>query len=132
MSVARGIVDGLSIVPKNMKLELNNLSGGNQQKTLLGKWLATKLDVLFLDEPTRGVDIGAKQAIHNNIRGLAESGMCIILISSDLPELVALSDRIVVLRNGRLVGEMRADDINEQNVLLAANGEGKDFYVQQK
>ena len=82
------------------------LSGGNQQKLVLAKWLAARCRVLILDEPTRGVDVGAKAEIHALIGELAAEGTGVLLISSELPELVALSTRILVLRDGRLVGEL--------------------------
>jgi ABC-type sugar transport system ATPase subunit len=82
------------------------LSGGNQQKIVLAKWLAAKCDILFLDEPTRGVDVGAKAEIHALIDELAASGKAVILISSELPEILNLSTRIIVLRDGRVTGEL--------------------------
>jgi ribose transport system ATP-binding protein len=100
------------------------LSGGNQQKALLAKWLAAEPQVLILDEPTRGVDVGAKVDIHRAVAELADAGKCVLLISSDLPELVALSDRILIMRRGHLIGEMDKSRATEAAVLLAANGEG--------
>src|SRR5258708_26995832 len=85
---------------------VNALSGGNQQKVVLAKWLAARPSVLILDEPTRGVDVGAKAEIHALIGELAKSGTAILVISSELPEVLTLSDRILVLREGRLVGEL--------------------------
>jgi ABC-type sugar transport system ATPase subunit len=102
----------------------SNLSGGNQQKVLLAKWLATDPQVLILDEPTRGVDVGAKVVIHRAIAEAADQGRSVILISSDLPELVGLSDRIVIMQRGRLIGELDKSAATEASVLLAANGEG--------
>ena len=81
------------------------LSGGNQQKVVLGKWLLTKPKILFLDEPTRGIDVGAKQEIYAEINKLAKEGMAIVLVSSELPEVLGLSDRVIVLHEGRLAGE---------------------------
>lgn len=114
----------LSIYPPDPNRTVGNLSGGNQQKVLLAKWLAINPKVLILDEPTRGVDIGAKMIIHQAIERLADKGSAIILISSDLPELVSLSDRVVIMRQGHLIGEMKQGEFNEESVLLAANGEG--------
>ena len=111
--------------PAQPERPVNNLSGGNQQKVLLTKWLAMEPSVLILDEPTRGVDVGAKEVIHNAIRSLAAAGSAVILISSDLPEMVGLADRAVVLRNGYIIGEVGREDMSEQNLLLAANGEGE-------
>lgn len=121
----------LSIYPPDPGISTSNLSGGNQQKVLLAKWLSTKPKVLILDEPTRGVDVGAKKLIHETIESLAESGVSIILLSSDLPELVALSDRVMVMLQGHLVGELqKKDGFDENKVLLAANGERSVFSVE--
>ena len=117
------MISTMQIHPSEPSREMGNLSGGNQQKALLAKWLATDPTVLILDEPTRGVDVGAKAVIHRAIAELADRGRGVILVSSDLPELVGLSDRIVVLRNGHLVGAMRGADVSPERVLLAASGE---------
>lgn len=96
------------------------LSGGNQQKVSLGKWIARRPAVLLLDEPTRGVDVGAKAEIHRLLRGFADQGMAIVVASSELGELFTLSDRIVIMRDGRIVGEGRPADLREEDVLAAA------------
>jgi ABC-type sugar transport system ATPase subunit len=96
------------------------LSGGNQQKLVLGKWLATRPRVLMLDEPTRGVDVGAKAEIHRLIRELTRGGMATLVISSELPEVLALCDRIVVMREGRIAGELRGDGATQEQVLALA------------
>ncbi len=114
----------LQLHPAEPAREAATFSGGNQQKILLGKWLATNPEVLILDEPTRGVDVGAKVLIHRAIAEVADRGKAVILISSDLPELVGLSDRILVMRRGHLIGAMPPDHCTEERVLLAANGEG--------
>ena len=98
------------------------LSGGNQQKVVIAKWLATNPRILILDEPTRGVDIGAKVEVHRIISELAASGLGIILISSDLPEVLAMSDRILVLHEGRVMAEIAQADATEERVMLAATG----------
>ena len=98
------------------------LSGGNQQKVVLAKWLASKPTVLILDEPTRGIDIGAKVEVHRIVSELAASGLAIILISSDLPEVLAMSDRILVLHEGRLAAEIARDQATEEGVMFAATG----------
>lgn len=116
-------IESLRIATANAETEVANLSGGNQQKVLLGKWLAKGPRVLILDEPTRGVDISAKRRIHEAVMDLVDRGTAVILISSDLPELVGLSDRALVLRGGHLIGEMTKRDMTEETVLLAANGE---------
>jgi rhamnose transport system ATP-binding protein len=98
------------------------LSGGNQQKVVLAKWLAAKPTVLILDEPTRGIDIGAKVEVHRIISELAASGLGIILISSDLPEVLAMSDRILVLHEGRITAEVTREAATEEGVMFAATG----------
>ena len=98
------------------------LSGGNQQKVVLAKWLASKPTVLILDEPTRGIDIGAKVEVHRIISELAASGLGIILISSDLPEVLAMSDRILVLHEGRITAEIPHDRATQERVMFAATG----------
>ncbi len=115
----------LSIYPPEPGRLVNNLSGGNQQKVLMAKWLATDVSVLILDEPTRGVDIGAKQIIHQAVLDYAARGNGVILVSSDLPEVVGLCDRALILREGYIVGEIRKGEITENTLLVAANGEGK-------
>jgi ABC-type sugar transport system ATPase subunit len=96
------------------------LSGGNQQKIVLGKWLARNPLVLLLDEPTRGIDVGAKSEIYSLIRELTQGGMSIVLVSSELTELLALSNRIIVLREGRLSGELSGDAMNEESIVQLA------------
>jgi len=101
---------------------VGTLSGGNQQKVVLAKWLLTKPRVLFLDEPTRGIDVGAKQEIYAQINNLARAGMAIVLVSSELPEVLGLSDRILVLHEGRATGEFRRGDATAENVMACATG----------
>jgi len=98
------------------------LSGGNQQKVVLAKWLASGPRILILDEPTRGIDIGAKVEVHRIISELAASGLGIILISSDLPEVLAMSDRILVLHEGRITAEIPHDRATQERVMFAATG----------
>jgi ABC-type sugar transport system ATPase subunit/ribose/xylose/arabinose/galactoside ABC-type transport system permease subunit len=116
------LLDQLAVQPRDPRRQAAGLSGGNQQKALLARWLAVNPEVLFLDEPTRGVDVAAKAAIHEAIVRLAEAGKCVVLISSDLPELVALSDRVLVMRQGRVEAELAREQCSEEAVLLAANG----------
>lgn len=114
----------LELTPPEPQRQVVQFSGGNQQKILLAKWLATNPEVCILDEPTRGVDIGAKRVIHEAIARLADRGKCVIVLSSDLPELVALSDRVVIMRKGRFVDEMQRGEFTEDSILLAANEGG--------
>ena len=94
-----------------------NLSGGNQQKVVLGKWIETAPDILFLDEPTRGIDVGAKYDIYTIINDLVKKGKSIILISSEMPELIGMSDRIYVLNNGHIVGEFTRKDVSQEKIM---------------
>lgn len=98
------------------------LSGGNQQKVVLGKWLLTNPRVLFLDEPTRGIDVGAKQEIYAQIKALAEKGLAIVLVSSELPEVLGLSDRILVLHEGHITGEFSRETATPEKVMACATG----------
>jgi ABC-type sugar transport system ATPase subunit len=98
----------------------DSLSGGNQQKVVMAKWLATGPRVLLLDEPTKGVDVGAKFEIHELIRRRAEAGLAVLVVSSDLPELLALADRIVVMKEGRVQGELAAGGATEESVMHLA------------
>ncbi len=98
------------------------LSGGNQQKVVLAKWLAANADVLIMDEPTRGIDVGAKVEIYELMNQLTARGAAILMISSELPEIVSMSDRILVMRLGRIVAEFEAADATQARVLGAALG----------
>jgi ribose transport system ATP-binding protein len=98
------------------------LSGGNQQKVVMGKWLSLQPKVLLMDEPTRGVDIGAKQDIYQLMERLAASGRAVLFASSDLEEIIGVSDRVLVMHEGRLVGELVGDDINEKRIMELATG----------
>lgn len=122
--ILKQTINELQIYPPDPSRMVNNLSGGNQQKVLMAKWLATEPKVFIIDEPTRGVDIGAKMIIHKAIQKLADQGNAVILISSDLPELTGLSNRLMVMRRGYFIGEMKEGEFNEESALLAANGEG--------
>lgn len=102
---------------------VNNLSGGNQQKVVFAKWLAAHPKVLLLDDPTRGVDVGAKQEIYGLIRELANNGIGVVFVSSELPELIGVCDRILVMRGGEIVGEVHGDEANENNLMLMAMGQ---------
>ncbi|MCR2800132.1 sugar ABC transporter ATP-binding protein [Microbacterium sp. zg-Y818] len=116
-------VNALGVSPPDVERAVNTLSGGNQQKVVIAKWLATQPDVLLLDEPTRGVDVGAKADIHTIIGELAGRGVAILLISSELPEVLAVSDRIYVLTEGRVSAEFTRDDADERSIMHAATGE---------
>ncbi len=97
-----------------------NLSGGNQQKVSLGKWLNTKPMVLILDEPTRGIDVGAKFEIYTIINSLVKEGMSIIMISSELPEILGMSDRVYVVAEGKITGELSVEDATQDKIMELA------------
>jgi len=104
---------------------VNALSGGNQQKVVLSKWLATNPSVLILDEPTRGIDVGAKAEVHRIISDLAARGLAIILISSELPEVLAMADRVIVLHEGRVTGTFTRSEATQERVMFAATGQDR-------
>ncbi len=115
-------VETLSVKTSGPEQEVRTLSGGNQQKVVIGKWLATSPRVLILDEPTRGVDIGAKEEIYRLMDRLAREGLAILLISSDLPEVLGMSDRVLVMHEGRITGRFEKDEATQENVMRAASG----------
>ena len=113
-------ITSLRIKSNSPMIVTETLSGGNQQKVVLGKWLLTKPKILFLDEPTRGIDVGTKQEIYAEINKLAKEGMAIVLVSSELPEVLGLSDRVIVLHEGKLTGEFSRDEVTPEKVMAAA------------
>ena len=119
---ASGPMRSLRIKANSPLTVTNTLSGGNQQKVVLGKWLLTNPKVLFLDEPTRGIDVGAKQEIYAEINKLAKAGLAIVLVSSELPEVLGLSDRVIVLREGKIAGEFARSEASPEKVMAAATG----------
>lgn len=121
--LASGWVKQINIKTTNVHKEAGSLSGGNQQKVVMGKWLATNPKVMILNEPTRGVDVGAKREIYNIILELCKQGMAVIMVSSDLPEILSMADRVVVIHEGRLAGEVTGSDITQQNLMEKAVGE---------
>lgn len=121
-AVAAEQVKQLRVRTRGLETAVRVLSGGNQQKTVLGRWLATRPKLLILDEPTHGVDVGAKAEIASLIRSLASQGVAILLISSELPEVLALSDRILVMRSGRIAASLDRTEADERTVMLYATG----------
>lgn len=117
---AQGVVEQLGIKTSGVDAPVTSLSGGNQQKTILGRWLLTRPKVLLLDDPTRGVDVGAKAELYRLLDGLCRQGLGILLTSSELPELLALCDRILVLCEGRQTGEFSRSEATEQRIMEAA------------
>jgi len=118
--IVKGFVEKLQVRTPSLDQEVGKLSGGNQQKVVLARWLAAKPKLLILDEPTRGIDVGAKSEIYRLIDELANEGLAIMFISSELSEILGLSDRIYVMQNGRITGELSAADANEEAILELA------------
>ena len=119
-AVASDYIGRLAIKAPSSRFVVNKLSGGNQQKVSVAKSLAVEPDVLIVDEPTRGVDVGAKSEIHRILNGLAKAGKAIVIISSDLPEILGMCDRTIVLKGGRNVGEVPRDEMNQEHILRMA------------
>jgi len=119
---AKQAMNSLKVKANSPLTVAGTLSGGNQQKVVLGKWLLTNPKVLFLDEPTRGIDVGAKQEIYSEINKLAKEGLAIVMVSSELPEVMGLSDRILVLHEGKLTGEFCETEATAEKVMAAATG----------
>ena len=116
-----GLLSSLEVSARAMDQEVQFLSGGNQQKVVLGRWLATEPRVVLMDEPTRGIDVGAKHSIYELMRSLAAQGVAVLMVSSELPELIGMSDRILVMRDGRLAGELPGG-VDEETVMQLATG----------
>lgn len=122
IEVGKNYKEVLNIKLGNLEDPVVSLSGGNAQKTVIARWLAIKPKILILDEPTHGVDIGAKAEIYNIIHDLADQGVSIILISSELPEIITISDRVVVMHEGRITGILEGKDISEDRIMAYASG----------
>lgn len=119
---AQKVIDRMRIRLSSMYITVDGLSGGNQQKTLFARWAGNAPKVLILDEPTRGVDVGAKADIYHSINELANEGCAILMISSELPEIVGMCDRVYVMREGELAGELDLKDISQENIMQLATG----------
>ena len=123
-SLADQFIQDLAVKADGAEAPASSLSGGNQQKVSLARWLATRPRVLILDEPTQGVDVGAKSEIHKLIRRLAQEGLAVLMISSDLPEIIGLSDRIAVVRGGTITALLRGGS-DAADVMAAALGQAE-------
>ncbi|QTL97605.1 ATP-binding cassette domain-containing protein [Iocasia frigidifontis] len=121
-SLSNKYVEEMNTRYSSLKQPVKSLSGGNQQKVLLGKWLAVNPRVIILDEPTRGIDVGAKFEIHSKLRELSEKGHGIVVISSELPEILGISDRILIMHQGEIVGELSAEEATEEKIMMYASG----------
>jgi ribose transport system ATP-binding protein len=119
----RGLIDKLNIKTPSSEVDVKNLSGGNQQKVALAKWLSIDSKLIIIDEPTRGVDVGAKIEIYNLINEVAKKGVGVIVISSDMPEIMGIADRILVMHKGSIFGELPKEKFTEENILRYSIGE---------
>ena len=113
-------IQAMRIKTPGQETKIQSLSGGNQQKVIIGRWLLTKPEVLLLDEPTRGIDVGAKYEIYQLILDLARDGKGVIMVSSEMPELLGICDRILVMSGGRLAGEVDAANTSQEEILTLA------------
>ncbi|MDR2661966.1 MAG: sugar ABC transporter ATP-binding protein [Treponema sp.] len=124
-SVVRNYVKKLGVRTPSIDQRVINLSGGNQQKVVLAKWMLSRSRIYIFDEPTRGIDVGAKAEVYALMNSLVEAGAAIIMISSDLPEILGMSDRVLVMCRGEILGEMRAEEATQEKILYYAAGGGK-------
>ena len=122
VKIANEYKGNLNIKTPTVEQKVENLSGGNQQKVSLGKWLFVKPDVLILDEPTRGIDVGAKYEIYTIMTKLVEQGMSIIMISSELLEVLGMSDRIYIVSSGKITGELPIEEATQEKIMHLATG----------
>ncbi len=120
---SQDLAEKVGLRPPEIRREAGQYSGGNQQKIVIAKWLGRRPDFIVLDEPTRGVDVGAKAEIHKLVRALADEGTAVLVVSSDLPELLELADTIHVIRDGKIAGTLQGDEANEKTVMSLAAGE---------
>jgi ABC-type sugar transport system ATPase subunit len=120
--IAKKYQEQLNIMTPSTRQRAVNLSGGNQQKVVFAKWLFVNPSILIVDEPTRGVDVGAKSEIYGIMRNLTEQGVSIIMVSSDLPEVLSISDRIYIMHNGEITGEIESRKANEEMIMRYASG----------
>ena len=123
--VAKASVESLAIKTPSLAQRVKNLSGGNQQKVIIGKWLTADTDVLIFDEPTRGIDVGAKSEIYKLLNELAQQGKAIMMISSELPEILRMSHRILVMCEGRITGELSSVEANQERIMAYATQRGQ-------
>jgi rhamnose transport system ATP-binding protein len=122
LALAREYTQRLDLRAAALDQDVGLLSGGNQQKVVIAKWLATKPRVIILDEPTKGIDIGSKAAVHAFMAELAAQGLAVIMVSSEIPEVLGMSDRVIVMREGRIVDEVSGERMTPETLVRAAAG----------
>jgi rhamnose transport system ATP-binding protein len=120
--VANEYREKLSIAAPSVSIPVQNLSGGNQQKVVISRWLLVSPKILIVDEPTRGIDVGTKAEVHRLLSQLAADGVAVLMISSDLPEILGMADRVLVMHEGRLTAEIPRSEATEESVMAAATG----------
>ena len=120
--LTREYTSRLDLRAASLDSSVGNLSGGNQQKVVIAKWLATQPKIIVLDEPTKGIDIGSKAAVHEFMAELASQGLAVIMVSSEIPEILGMSDRVIVMREGRMVAELEKEDLNPETLVRYAAG----------
>ena len=120
VKLAREYIEALRIATPDENRQVRNLSGGNQQKVVIAKWLAADSEILILDEPTRGVDVGAKAEIYKLLNTFVKAGKAVIMISSEMPEIIGMCDRVLVFRDGEIMGEFSRDEVTQEKILDVA------------
>lgn len=120
IKISESYRQSLNIKTPSIEQKVKNLSGGNQQKVAIAKWLFVEPNILILDEPTRGIDVGAKFEIYTIMNALVEKGLSVVMISSELPEVLGMSDRIYVMAEGKMVGELKAEEATQESVMEMA------------
>jgi ribose transport system ATP-binding protein len=121
-------VKAINIITPSHKQLVRNLSGGNQQKVIIAKWLANNSEIIVFDEPTRGIDVGAKAEIYKLMDEIASRGKSIIMISSELPELIGMSDRTIMMHESEIVGELMREEMDQEKILLMASSKKGEIY----
>jgi ribose transport system ATP-binding protein len=116
-------VKALNIKTNDSRTRVMNLSGGNQQKVVLAKWFNTNGEIFIFDEPTRGIDVGSKQEIYQIMVDLLKQGKAIIMVSSDMPEVISMSDRVIIMKNGEKMAELDKSEVTEENILTHSIGD---------
>tara|TARA_B100001123_G_C15074171_1_gene932861 strand:- start:460 stop:1002 length:543 start_codon:yes stop_codon:yes gene_type:complete len=123
LAISVGMIDRMGVKTPGDSQVIRYLSGGNQQKVVLGKWLAMEPGILLLDEPTRGIDVGAKREIYNLMEELAAKGVAILFVSSEMEEVLGMADRAIVMHEGRITGELLRDQLTEEAIMQLATGQ---------
>ena len=120
VSDTQWVIDAMAVKTPNDRTAISNLSGGNQQKVIIGRWLLNEPEILMMDEPTRGIDVGAKYEIYKLMNELASKGKSILFVSSEMPELIGVADRILVMSNGRVAGILNRDEFDQEEIMRFA------------